>query len=73
METQKTKAIEVKNEEIVKSKKEQKVSISYTLKSFGENIKKFEEAKLATKEEVEEVKKLHKTLVERWIGLEFNL
>ena len=50
----KTKKIEVQGAEVVEvaTKKVQKVSISYTLKSFSENIRKFEEAKLATKEEL---------------------
>ncbi len=66
------KRIEVKDEEEVKPKKKQKISVSYTLKSFGNNVKKLKEAKLIT--EIEEVmlKEMHVKLVKTWVGLEFK-
>lgn len=54
-------------------KKEQKISVSYTLKAFSNNIKKMHEAKLLTKEEEQELLKIHTTAVHRWIGLEFEV
>ncbi len=67
----KRKDIDVKVEEI-KEKKKQKVSISYTLKSNKANIIKFEENKIATKEEVEVLKKIHEDMYKRWIGDKFG-
>lgn len=55
------------------TKKTQKISISYTLKAFANNIKKMHDAKLLTKEEETELLKIHNTAVKRWIGLEFEI
>lgn len=49
-------------------KKKQKISISYTIKALGGNIKKLEETKMTTKEENEQLRTLYKNIVERWIG-----
>lgn len=54
-------------------KKKQKISVSYTLKAFANNIKKMHEAKLLTKEEEKNLSELHKIVVHRWIGLEFDV
>lgn len=62
------KTIEEKVEE-----KKRKVSVSYTVKQFKEMIKKFEEAKMITEEEKTTLTELHKTIVQRWIGIEMGL
>ncbi len=69
----KTKEMEVKDEEVVKTKKEQKVSISYTLKSLKGNIEKLRDNKIITKEETEVITKVYITAIQRWIGTQFNL
>lgn len=56
-----------------KEKKEQKVSISYTLKSFSENIRKLRDNKIVTKEEADKLEEIQKKAVQTWIGLEFGL
>lgn len=61
--------IDVKN---AKEVKKQKVSISYTLKSFSNNITKLEDEKIITKEEGTVLKEIRDKAVKHWIGLEFN-
>jgi len=56
-----------------KAPKTQKVSISYTLKSFSNNITKLTENKIITKEEGETLTKIKDKAVKTWIGLEFNM
>lgn len=68
--------ITVNNEETMetpKEKKQQKISISYTLKAMANNTKKLEEALILTKEEAEVLKEIHKNAVNRWIGIEMGL
>lgn len=54
-------------------KKKQKVSISYTLKSFKENIRKLVTEKIITVEDGEALKQIHRKAVEHWIGLEMDI
>lgn len=54
------------------TKKEQKISISYTLKSLGANIDKIDEAKILKNEEIRILRELHERAVKYWIGLEFK-
>lgn len=56
-----------------KEKKTQAVSISYTLKSQGENIKKLQEAGILTKEVHAQWLKLHTEAVTAWTKKEFGL
>lgn len=51
-------------------KKERTPNTIYTLKQFKTFIKKAQEQKIATPHEIEELTKIHKTWVNRWIGLE---
>lgn len=50
-----------------KPKKKQAVSISYTLKSFKENINKFRDAELVTKEQADALDELHKEIAVAWV------
>lgn len=54
----------------LKPKKERTPNTIYTLKQFKTFIKKAQEQKIATPEEIDELTKIHKTWVNRWIGLE---
>lgn len=56
-----------------KEKKVQAVSISYTLKSQGENIKKLQENGIITAEEQKKWMELHKKAVEAYTRKEFGL
>ena len=55
------------------TKTERKASASYTIKSLKGNIKKFEDLKMATPEELAQLKKVHKAIAERWISIEMGL
>lgn len=69
-----TNATEPQNENPrPEAKKQQKVSISYTLKAMANNTNKLEENKIIKKEEADELRKIHKIAVERWIGLEMGI
>ena len=50
--------------------KERNPSSSYTVKQMGENIKKLEKLKMCTQDELKQLKTLHKTIVQRWIGFQ---
>lgn len=54
-------------------KKKQKVSVSYTLKAFGNNINKLIDEKIVTKEDGQKLKEVHEKAVKYWIGLQFKL
>lgn len=73
MKQEEINKIEVKETTEVKETKKQKISTSYTIKAFANNINKMQEAKLITKEEQQQLLELHNTIVHRWIGLEFKL
>lgn len=60
-------------EEIMSKKKEKKVSTSYTLKSYKNNIDKLEHGKMITHEEAEQLKDLYKKMVNRWVSLEMAI
>lgn len=53
-------------------KTERNPSQTYTLKSFRGVVEKLGKAKMVTPEEYETLKKLHKTVLIRWIGLEIG-
>ncbi len=69
----KNKQLNVDTQEEPKEKKKQKVSISYTLKSFGENIKKLEENKIINIEDAKVLKEIHKKAIQYWIGTQFEI
>lgn len=54
-------------------KKQQAVSVSYTLKSQGENIRKLKEAGVLTEKAHAEWLKLHTEAVQAWTKTEFGL
>ena len=66
----KVNEIEVKEPVTIRK---QKISVSYTLKAFGQNVNRLSQAKMLTTEEQEELNNLKKRLIERWIGQEMNL
>ena len=51
---------------------ERQASATYTMKSLRGNIQKLENLKMATKEELAELKKHYETIVKRWIGGNLN-
>lgn len=53
-------------------KKERNPSTTYTIKSFRGVIVKMQTLKMINPGETETLKKLHKTVLERWIGLELG-
>lgn len=53
-------------------KKERNPSATYTIKSFRGVIVKMQSLKMLKPDEAETLKKLHKTVLERWIGLELG-
>lgn len=55
--------------EPTEKKKERKPNTIYTLKSFKEHINKLATYKVCTAEEITQLRKIHKTATERWIGL----
>lgn len=56
-----------------KEKKKQKVSTSYTIKSYANNIKKLEETKMITREEGDTLRHIYKKMVDRWVSIEMTL
>lgn len=62
-----------KMNEIAKPKKEQKVSVSYTLKAMKNNIDKLIENKIITAEDGKTMTAIHKKAVQHWIGLEMGI
>lgn len=60
-------------EENNKNKKERKISLSYLLKSFGENINKLEEASLVDEKGIKDLRAIHEKAVKGWIGLTFKM
>lgn len=53
--------------------KKRKGSTTTTIKSFNASIKKLEELKMATKEELTQLNVLKKAIYERWQAIEMNL
>lgn len=47
---------------------ERNPSSTYTIKSLAGNIKKLEKLKMCNKEELDQIKKIHRTILEHWIG-----
>lgn len=64
-----TKSTEVQGTENAK----RKPSASYTVKQMGENIKKLDQLGMISKEEVEVLQKMHKKIVEKFIGMYMDL
>lgn len=54
-------------------KRKQKISVSYTLTAFANNVKRMEEAKLITQEELQIIKQIYNKAIEHWIGTEMKL
>lgn len=52
--------------------KKRNPSSTYTIKSMGQLVKKLESLKMVTKEELEQLQKIHKAVVTRWIGGEIK-
>ena len=48
--------------------KDRQPSTTYTIRQFGEMIKKLEKLKMTTKEETAKLREIQKTVVTRWIG-----
>lgn len=57
-----------KTADTVKKTEERNPSSTYTIKSLAGNIKKLEKLKMCNTEELTQLKKIHKTIMERWIG-----
>lgn len=53
--------------------KKRKISVSYTLKAFQQNIIKCKEAKMITELEFQQLMELHSTIVQRWISIEMAI
>ncbi len=66
------KELEVVSKEVVVEKK-QKISVSYTLKSFANNANKLKEAKMITEEEYTKLALLHENMVKTWIGISMSM
>lgn len=64
-----TQGVEVQNEE----NKKQKVSVTYTLRAFGENVKKLYELGLLTREEATEGVRLVAIARNKYLGAELTL
>lgn len=58
--------------EQTKTKKKQKVSVSYTLKAFGKNIEKLKEMGLIDAKQDVELKKIKENVIENYIKKEFT-
>lgn len=63
----------IKKHEEQTQKKERNESQTYAIKSFKQLVTKLERMKMTTPEETEQMKKICKTVIERWIsvGIEF--
>lgn len=68
MENTNTNAEGAQGAKTVPQKEERNPSSTYTIKSLAGNIKKLEKLKMCTEEEVKQLKKIHKAVMERWIG-----
>lgn len=81
METNKKIAEEVQGTETAKvtevnetgTERKQKVSVTYTLRAFGENVKKMYELELLTREEAEQGLKLVASARNKYLGGEITL
>ena len=62
-------SVTYENTESTKKGRKQSVSISYTMRAMGENVKKLEELKLITEEEAETVRGVMRKAVDKWIML----
>lgn len=51
------------------TKKERTPNTIYTLKAFKAYLTKLEKQKMVTKEEMDQLTKIHEAMVKRWIGL----
>lgn len=71
METTKKKVEKAQGADL--AQQERNPSLSYTIKSFGANIKKLEKLAAINNEELEKMKEIHKRLVMSYIGYELNL
>lgn len=67
MEIQNTGTTSNKVAEGAETKKTQKVSVSYTLKSFKENINKLEILEMVTPKEAEKLREIHKLAVIKFV------
>lgn len=67
MEIQNTGTTSNKVAEGAEAKKTQKVSVSYTLKSFKENINKLEILEMVTPKEAEKLREIHKLAVIKFV------
>ena len=76
METKKIETVDATNNIMhpteKKGKKEQKVSISYTLKAISEHIKKLHENGFITDEEAATMKTVHKSAVQKYMQKELG-
>lgn len=78
METNKEKGKEVQGTEIQTktvegNERKQAISVTYTLRAFGENVKKLYELKLLTREEAEAGLKLVAAARNQYLGGEIKL
>lgn len=69
MKTNNENVEETQGVETTTEGKKQKVSVSYTLRAAGENVKKLQELELITKEEADGVRELLKTALMKHVGL----
>lgn len=67
-EIKEVSAFEALGGALVPTKKEQKISESYTIKAFAKHITNMKKAKMITEEEYKKLKDLHITIMNRWIG-----
>lgn len=52
--------------------KKRNPSSTYTIKSMGQLVKKLESLKMVTKEELDDLQRIHRAVVTRWIGGEIQ-
>lgn len=57
-----------KTAETDKKTEERNPSSTYTIKSLAGNITKLEKLKMCNEEELKTLKKIHRAVMERWIG-----
>lgn len=55
------------------TERKQKISVSYTVKAFAQNIERLNEAKMITPEEMEILTNVKKEIIHRWISLEMRI
>ena len=58
--------------EALKKASDRNPSATYTIKSFKGNIKKMEVLKMCTPKELEQLKEIHKAIVQRWIAMDME-